>query len=302
MQDKLKLKSGRLVPNYTVIFVVLTLLILFACIYSVRVLELAVDIQEGQIQILEAISQSSDPTQTPTESDSVITVIVPFSPLASPETATPLPTPIPLDTVAPSIITLTNVVGLSTPPREKSTSITPTRTPTVRAVSPTATPTASRTATRTPSATATPFLPPPAIVLQNAHLDAPRETSNIRLLQWQWLGQTEDLPDGWFYVVRFLDGRNDLEPYLTKRIDEDTKEPIQYDGGKFTFRWDIFTLPSDEHSCQPYWQVALASDDLDCPLGTRDDKLCLLTNYSTAQNIGAINPSLTEICRLPINE
>ena len=97
-------------------------------------------------------------------------------------------------------------------------------------------------------------------------------------------------------MVRFLDGRNNLEPFDTKPIGGDGMTSIQYDGEKFTVLWDMLTLPADQAACEPFWQVALASQDDDCLLGTLTDGICLLTPFSTVQNIGAINPAATSIC------
>ena len=94
MRNKFKPKPGRLVPNYTVIFVVITLLGLFACVFVVRVLELTVAFQENLFQ---AAVVSDISTLTPEFTPEASLAITPDSPLAGPtKRGTPLPTPIPI--------------------------------------------------------------------------------------------------------------------------------------------------------------------------------------------------------------
>lgn len=268
------------------------------------------------------------PTPTQTPSATVTHTVTPTStpqPTVTPiVTATISPTPIPTstrtatNTVRPTVTTtqtsvttlerLAEVTSTQTPTNMPTPTLAKTNTATTtNSATPTASPTQRPTQTPRPTSTvavtATPTLkptvliiiatqprPPTKLILQNPQQDAPQDGPHIRLLRWQWPNQTQNLPANWYYIVRFLDGKNGLTPFRIQPIGPGTNYPVFLEDSWLTARWNIFSLPNQATACQPFWQVAIVLDDARCLAGTKDGDICRLTEYSEPQNIGTINP------------
>ena len=233
------------------------------------------------------------PSETPTPTNSPTLTITPtpsatWTPLLPTSTATKTPTPTATTTYTPTPVPPTATATLSLEQRVSATATASTRR--IALIAATATRRANVASAVTARGATVPELLPD-IIIDNPEEDAPQDGQYIRILRWQWPGQRYPLPQDWHYVVRFVNTYNPDEPIRTQRIGEDSDAVIKQDAGWLTYDWDIFKLPSDTSACQPFWQIAVATDDPVCRQGIRDFNICRLTNFSEAQNIGTRNPA-----------
>jgi hypothetical protein len=190
------------------------------------------------------------------------------------------------------------VVGTVPPPTSSPTStpmsadipiLTPTReqtaTPTFES---TAEPTTKATTEFTPTSIPTPISLLPAVIIDDQETQQERRADgkdHYRLLRWKpWSGEA---PDGWYYVIRFLPA-NDPNSVFTATI-VSTDAAIQGHGenaGWLTYSFDILSLPNNEMSCYPYWDVIVGIDAsrVNCsPLERNWKGICRLTHFSEKQ-------------------
>jgi hypothetical protein len=217
----------------------------------------------------------------------------------SPETPTQTPSLMPTKPIPSPTLTYALTPTPTTPtsaPTSTPTSISTATSTATRATTPTSTPTttpASTSTFRPPSApTNTPIpIPLPAIIIDKIETQADMNNPSFRVLRWNWPYESTELPDGWFFLVHFVDVHNISKVIYTQAITKSVESP---DGEWLTYPFDIHKLPENSNACQPFWKIAAAipiEKIANCPAEFTDGGICRLTQFSDLQNFGGAHPN-----------